>query len=123
MVLSGWKEIANHLRCGVRTAQRWENLGTGLPIRRHRGGGVCALPEELDQWLKNAASTQGNGNQKLEVLVAETDPLVLKCSACLHHFDTSSGEKLVQDIVAHVQSHPASTSMDVVPAAQGYHAH
>lgn len=32
-ILSGWKEIANYLRKGVRTVQRYERE-LGLPIRR-----------------------------------------------------------------------------------------
>ena len=52
MTLSGWKEIAEHLRCGVRTAQRWQALG--LPIRRIGRGSrapVLADSEKLDRWL------------------------------------------------------------------------
>jgi len=28
MLLTGWKEIAEHPRCGMRTVQRWERLGS-----------------------------------------------------------------------------------------------
>jgi len=50
-VLSGWKEIANHLHQGVRTVQRWELIG--LPIHRMRIGGrspVIGFAEELNAW-------------------------------------------------------------------------
>ena len=50
--LQGWKEIANYLRMGVRTAQRWEHLG--LPIHRVAGrgtGSVYAFCIELDKWM------------------------------------------------------------------------
>jgi phage terminase Nu1 subunit (DNA packaging protein) len=30
--LNGWKEIANYLGRGVRTVQRWEEMG--MPVRR-----------------------------------------------------------------------------------------
>ncbi len=52
MLLNGWKEIAQHLRCSVRTAQRWEPLG--LPIHRPKlnVGPVFAFAENLDDWLK-----------------------------------------------------------------------
>lgn len=53
MILSGWKEIAHHLRCGVRSAQRWERLG--LPIKRLSGsrrGIVIADSEQLDSWRR-----------------------------------------------------------------------
>ena len=52
MVVSGWKEIANYLRCGVRTVQRWEKVG--LPVHRPLPGKrshVVAYSEELDWWI------------------------------------------------------------------------
>ncbi len=52
--LSGWKEIANYLGKGVRTAQRYERQ-MGLPVRRPAGklsGSVVAVPAELDGWVK-----------------------------------------------------------------------
>ena len=48
-VLSGWKEIANHLHQGVRTLQRWELCG--LPIHRVGDSGpVFAFVEEVEAW-------------------------------------------------------------------------
>ena len=50
--LNGWKDIARHLNRGVRTVQRWEQLG--LPIHRPHGAprsAVFALPEELGAWM------------------------------------------------------------------------
>ena len=52
-LLSGWKEIAEHLHLGVRTAQRWERLG--LPVRRVSDSPcspVVAIPDELDLWAR-----------------------------------------------------------------------
>lgn len=54
IVLSGWKEIALYLRCGVRTVQRWE--GYGLPIHRPISGKrahVIAYTDELDWWARD----------------------------------------------------------------------
>lgn len=54
MLLSGWKEIANHLRCGVRTSQRWQ--AEGLPVKRVGAGPrspVFAYSEQLDRWMKD----------------------------------------------------------------------
>jgi CheY-like chemotaxis protein len=54
MLLTGWKNIANHLKCGVRSAQRWE-VEFGLPVRRPAGGDrhlVFAFSEELDEWVR-----------------------------------------------------------------------
>ena len=53
-ILSGWKEIANYLRKGVRTVQRYERE-LGLPIRRPAGksrSSAIAIKAELDCWLK-----------------------------------------------------------------------
>src|SRR5882762_10393251 len=49
--LEGWKEIATHLKRGLRTVQRWERKG--LPIHRHDALGVHAYKEELDSWLSS----------------------------------------------------------------------
>src|SRR5215467_7164342 len=52
-ILTGWKEIANHLHRGVRTVQRYER-DFGLPIRRpaaKRGSAVIATTVELDAWV------------------------------------------------------------------------
>ena len=51
--LSGWKEIANYLRKGTRTVQRYERK-FGLPVRRPAGkpwGSVIATRGELDAWV------------------------------------------------------------------------
>lgn len=53
MVLSGWKEISGYLRCGVRTAQRWEL--SGLPVHRPLPGArspVVADSQDIDSWLQ-----------------------------------------------------------------------
>ena len=52
-ILSGWKQIADHLGKGVRTVQRYERE-LGLPIRRpagKTGGSVIATAGELDAWV------------------------------------------------------------------------
>lgn len=52
-ILSGWKQIADHLGKGVRTVQRYERE-LGLPIRRpagKSGGSVIATTGELDAWV------------------------------------------------------------------------
>lgn len=56
MVLSGWKEIAQYLHCGVRTVQRWE--AEGLPVHRpspHKRSHVIAQSEELDRWIRTGS--------------------------------------------------------------------
>ena len=49
-VIMGWVRIAKFLGCSVATAKRRER--EGLPIARV-GGVVCALPEDVDRWLKS----------------------------------------------------------------------
>jgi hypothetical protein len=54
MVLSGWKEIASYLHCGVRTVQRWE--AEALPVHRPLPGKrshVIAYSDELDWWVRD----------------------------------------------------------------------
>ena len=61
VLLTGWKEIANYLHCGVRTAQRWEH--GGLPIERPipgRRSHVVADSEQLDVWLHYSVDWRGN---------------------------------------------------------------
>lgn len=56
MILSGWKEIAQYLRCGVRSAQRWQSMG--LPVRHLHSGHrapVVADSEEIDAWTRGGA--------------------------------------------------------------------
>lgn len=53
MILSGWKEIAAYMHCGIRSAQRWER--DGLPVHRliaARRSAVIARSEELDRWIR-----------------------------------------------------------------------
>lgn len=52
-ILSGWKEIANYLGRGVRTAQRYE-ARLQLPVRRpscYERGSVMAITAEVDAWI------------------------------------------------------------------------
>lgn len=52
-ILSGWKEIANHMKKGVRTVQRYERT-LRLPVHRPAGGlkgAVIATKAEIDAWL------------------------------------------------------------------------
>lgn len=60
-VLSSWKEIAQFLGKGVRTAQRWERE-LGLPVHRPEQSNryvVLADPGELLHWMKARESHHG----------------------------------------------------------------
>jgi phage terminase Nu1 subunit (DNA packaging protein) len=68
MLLSGWKEIANYLRSGVRTVQRWER--DGLPVMRPRPGArghVVAYTLQLDAWVKRSR------NGHVDILSLQTE--------------------------------------------------
>lgn len=59
-ILSGWKEIANHLGKGVRTVQRYERY-SGLSVRRlvgHPRGSVLAKSAEVDDWVVACSTTK-----------------------------------------------------------------
>lgn len=61
-VLNSWKEIANFLGRGVRTAQRWEH-DLHMPVRRPRGrsrSAVLAIPQEIETWLLSAPTGELN---------------------------------------------------------------
>jgi len=65
--LSGWKEIANYLRKGVRTVQRYERE-LGLPVHRPAGkpaGYVIATKSELDGWV-NAGPIRGMPRSRID---------------------------------------------------------
>jgi hypothetical protein len=53
-ILNSWKEIANYIGRGVRTAQRYESQ-FGFPVHRPAGKdrtSVLAFSDELDEWLQ-----------------------------------------------------------------------
>lgn len=52
-ILTGWKDIANHLGKGVRTVQRYERE-LGLPVRRPTSASavVVAITAEVDAWVE-----------------------------------------------------------------------
>jgi len=52
--ITGWSDVAAHLRKSVRTAQRWEKI-CSLPVHRittPNGEVVYAFRTELDEWLR-----------------------------------------------------------------------
>lgn len=64
-VLNSWKDIADYLHCGVRTAQRWER-DLQLPVYRPRPGKrgpVCAFPSEIQIWLRQRKTDHVNPAQ------------------------------------------------------------
>jgi hypothetical protein len=57
---------------------------------------------------KCSISWLGDMDYQFTVLVAEADPFGLECSACHHRFDLSQGEKLRNDVIAHLWCHASS---------------
>jgi predicted DNA-binding transcriptional regulator AlpA len=69
-VFTSWKEIAEYLGKGVRTAQRWEQEA-GLPVRRQNGEGrgkVLAFASEIDEWKHSATADDGDESERLQLL-------------------------------------------------------
>jgi len=56
---NGWGEIAAHLGCSVRTAQKLEAIG--LPVRKGLSGGVSAKKVELDDYCERAREPREKG--------------------------------------------------------------
>jgi predicted RNase H-like nuclease (RuvC/YqgF family) len=73
-VLTGWKEIADHLRQGVRTVQRWEL--SGLPIHRvgeNQRGPVFAFVEEVEAWERATPTGTAKVIQQLQSKVTSLE--------------------------------------------------
>src|SRR5215468_9306653 len=78
MLLSGWKEIASHLRCGVRTAQRWASRG--MPVRLVGSGPrapVVADSELLDGWLRHGGTVRLDA-LNTEAVIANSKKLLVQ---------------------------------------------
>jgi hypothetical protein len=61
VIRSGWKEISNYLRFGVRTLPRWEH--NGLPVKRvikSPRSPVVADSDKLDAWIFDRAKRAGD---------------------------------------------------------------
>jgi TolB-like protein/tetratricopeptide (TPR) repeat protein len=68
--LDSWKEIANFLKRGVRTVQRWEKE-EGFPIHRHQHaklGSIYALRSEVNAWQNGRDQNVGNRENESTVL-------------------------------------------------------
>jgi hypothetical protein len=106
MVLHGWKQIAQYLGCGIRTAQRWESQ-CGLPVtrpRNHLRSPVLAHPEALDSW---AGGIPSNGREHWEARWTrlERDVEMLKRQIMVVAADESVAEG-ARSAVARDGAHP-----------------
>lgn len=69
-VFTSWKDIAQYLGKGVRTAQRWEQE-EGLPVRRQNGdsgGRVLAFADEIDAWRRATTTQNSEERERLQLL-------------------------------------------------------
>ena len=62
-ILLGWNEIAQYLRCSLRTAKKYHYEGQ-MPLIRGIGFQVRALPEQLDAWLVGYSKRAGTARNK-----------------------------------------------------------
>jgi DNA-binding response OmpR family regulator len=59
-LLNSWKEVAQYMRRGVRTVQRWEK-DLGFPVHRPAGklkSAVLAVTTEIDEWIRTAPNAR-----------------------------------------------------------------
>jgi hypothetical protein len=95
-----------------------------ITVRGHSSpNSACATPlagidvADCEEELSNMA-------EKFTVPFADPDPLVLERSACHYRFDSSQGEKLRNDLIAHLRSHASSEkdAQDSAVKSQGGYA-
>ena len=76
MILTGWKEIAQYLRYGVRTVQRWQR--NGLPVKRVNNSPrspVVADTEELEGWILHRMQLPSGASRELRENLQRTREL------------------------------------------------
>jgi hypothetical protein len=105
-VLSGWKDIANYLRKGVRTVQRYEHE-LNLPVHRLSrgkfGGGVITTRNELDTWIQ-AETITNHESTKLNLRNDTFDSLKLEFARMQRNIEAlMQARKALQSTVATLQ--------------------
>jgi hypothetical protein len=98
-ILNGWKEISNHVKRGVRTAQRWE-AALGMPVYRPAlkdRSAVVAFSDELDLWISRAMAdtrtSQGTGNDRDPLLRLHNNMITL----AWHTSELASKTRVLQE--------------------------
>ena len=74
--LDSWKEIADYLRRGLTTVQRWERQ-EGLPVHRHvhsLGTSVFAYAGDLERWLAGREPSAASAPRHLPLPSARPAP-------------------------------------------------
>jgi hypothetical protein len=84
--LRSWGMIATFLKCGIRTAQRWEREEQ-LPVHRRANaprGMVVAFPRELQTWLstRDGDTDQDKSSSPERVSMETSQPASLLDTLC-----------------------------------------
>jgi len=82
VILNSWKEIAAYLKCGVRTAQRWQE-DLHMPVMRIRAGKrgpVVAESQRLDEWMKHRQTKLSSAEQINTATTLTTESMKQGCS-------------------------------------------
>src|SRR5579884_1028996 len=114
--LTTWKEIADYLNVGVRTAQTWEKE-LGLPVRRITEGPrgrVVSRTVDLDQWRIERLSRSANPPKRRRTVALMIVGTVAVLACCVYllaalrqpapanSFETSGKVLTVSDMFGHV---------------------
>ena len=107
--LYSWKEIAGFLKCGVRTAQRWER-NENLPTHRHSHvlrGTVYAFKDEIQKWMMSRVGSQTPPSAP----IASPDPISVPAVRldrlyvlCVHARERAARVRGVFQLSTHVSS-------------------
>jgi hypothetical protein len=109
-ILTGWKQIANHLCCGVRTVQRWEMAG--LPVHRPKltmREAVIAFAEELDAWME-AGPVRIDMIRDLQAKVASLEVEVRALKSMLAKCETAASNKQMRIRAQEMREHATDMS-------------
>lgn len=106
VVLHSWKEIAEYLRLGIRTVQRYEALFS-LPVRRPGTSApahVFAFSDELDAWLSHRPTREAESpmlRTECAGFLASIEDLVKhaeRCTACSSRLSDALAKKELEAI-------------------------
>ena len=123
--LASWKEIAEYMHCGVRTAQRYERE-FALPVRRPTArsrGSVMATRAEIDAWLaaapiretfrlsrvEQSSRIRNNASQLKQGLIAMAN---LREQMKALRYETRSALKVLIDRISTFRLHLPSARQD-----------
>jgi hypothetical protein len=86
--LDSWKEIAEYLRRGITTVQRWERE-EALPVRRHlhsSSGSVFPSADDIDAWLVGRSPEPTTPRREATTETASAPAQSVAVSGCATRF-------------------------------------